>query len=133
MVGTSLKFWSLGWGTSFTFNTQPLGLHQKISPRPPGARGGGWQTPKLNTTLLSTAKRILHSVSLKIICPSQFFNIIVIKGLQFLIQKVVFIETAVSTCFSPPVSTLFCDVTSVQRLRTANWLFKLPFFRFRQT
>ena len=40
MVGTSLKFWSLGWGTSFTFNAQPLGLHQKISPRPPGARGG---------------------------------------------------------------------------------------------
>jgi hypothetical protein len=42
-------------------------------------------------------------------------------------------ETAVSTCFSPPVITLFYEVTSVQRLHTTNWLFKLPFFRFRQT
>ena len=40
MVGTSLKFWSLGWGTSFIYTTQPSGLHWRIFPRPPGAPGG---------------------------------------------------------------------------------------------
>ena len=40
MVGTSLKFWSLGWGTSLIYTTQPLGLHRKLFSRPSGARGG---------------------------------------------------------------------------------------------
>ena len=37
MVETSLKFWSLGWGTSFVYTTRPSGLHWRIfSPGRPG-------------------------------------------------------------------------------------------------
>ena len=41
MVGISLQFWSLGWGPSLVYTTQPVGLHGNILSPPPGAPGGG--------------------------------------------------------------------------------------------
>ena len=65
----------------------------------------------------------------KIFCTSKFFDIIVIEGLYFEMQTFIFIKTAGCTCFSWPVNSLFCKVTSIQRLSTPNFRYFSSFFR----
>ena len=78
-------------------------------------------------------QEICSTVNKKIICPSKFFDIIVIEELYFEKQSFILPETARPTCFWPPANTLFFKSTSIQRPTTPNMRRFSPFFRCRPT